>query len=215
MKNNKPQILLLGNGINRTFGGCSWDKFLEQIDIRKDKAELKCPEPMKAILVTENAVDVQIKAHKDIFFSGDNVEMSEEQRSILLKLLTIGFDEILTTNYNYKLEIAALGTVTESAIKKLQTHTKAVERCEAKNMLHTYNHIEKDNINANIWHIHGEARKPDSMILGHYYYSELIGKMLEVNKKRNANYYKNALKSTLTIDDWTDAFIYGDVYILG
>ncbi|MDE6725977.1 MAG: SIR2 family protein [Ruminiclostridium sp.] len=183
MKNNKPQILLLGNGINQTFGGCSWDKFLEQIDIRKDKAELKCPEPMKAILVTENAVDVQIKAHKDIFFSGDNVEMSEEQRSILLKLLTIGFDEVLTTNYSYELEIAALGRVTESAIKKLQTHTKAVERCEAKNMLHTYNHIEKDNINANIWHIHGEARKPDSMILGHYYYSELIGKMLEVNKK--------------------------------
>ncbi|MDE6725976.1 MAG: hypothetical protein K2J79_10280 [Ruminiclostridium sp.] len=34
-------------------------------------------------------------------------------------------------------------------------------------------------------------------------------------KKRNSNYYKNALKSILTIDDWTDAFIYGDVYILG
>ena len=206
---------MLGNGINRAFNSDSWDDLLNSVDIRDEKYDIRnynCPETLKAILVTKDNVDKALKNQKDRL-GNLGTEKTAAQTQLLQRLLSIGFNSILTTNYSYELETAALGRnkVNERTLKRIQTHTDEVMRCEPVFMLHTYNSVIYNNIPQRIFHIHGEARKPGSMIMGAYYYGLLLGKILEINKKR-ANAYADG---NFRIKSWTDAFILGDVYILG
>ena len=213
-----PKILLLGNGIIRSFGGGSWNKLLSDISephIDENEVEsINCPEPLKVILVTNDNVDAILKNNKALFFG----DMTEQRADILRNLLSLGFDDILTTNYSYELEMAALGnaSIKESRIVQLMYHTDEVKTAEPKYLLHTYNKASCNGIENRIWHIHGEARKPCSMILGQYSYANLMGKFLEHNKKRG-NMYMNCEKSNkrLKFSSWIDSFIIGDVYVLG
>lgn len=214
----RPQILLLGNGINRAFSSDSWDDLLNSIDSRSDKykiSDLSCPETLKAILVTNDNVDKALAGKKEQL-ANLGAAKPERQLVLLRRLLGIGFDGILTTNYSYELEVAALGDINEGKLKRIQRHTDEVKRCESRFMLHTYNSVTYKGVEQKIWHVHGEARKPDSMVLGHYYYGLLLGKMLEVNKKRgNSYFFDQQNERPQRIGAWTDAFILGDVYILG
>ena len=215
MKYGIPKILLLGNGINRAFNSDSWDDLLNTIDRRAERYDIgdyRCPETLKAVLVTEDNVDRALSEQKERL-GNLGTEKPEKQMRLLRRLLNAGFDEILTTNYSYELETAALGhgRVNERALKRMQGHTDEVGRCETSLMLHTYNAFEFGGRGHRVWHVHGEARKPDSMILGAYYYGGLLGKMIDLNKKRG-NVYSQPKPQ---IRSWTDAFILGDVYILG
>lgn len=220
MKKEKPQILLLGNGINRAFNSDSWDQLLNSMAKEygvQNASEYVCPETLKAILVTHDRVDEALSRKKDNL-GNLGTEKPPKQMELLRRLLALDFDHILTTNYSYELETAALGEdkICESVLKKMQRHTNEVSRCEASLMLHTYNSVEYLGKEHRIWHVHGEARKPDSMVLGHYYYGLLLGKMLAFNKKRGV-YYSIARGSgePPEIKSWTEAFLLGDVYVLG
>lgn len=217
----RPQILLIGNSINRAFHSDSWNELLNSVNRRSDRydaEELRCPETLKAILVTGDNVDKALKSKKSEL-ADLGTDKPPEQLALLQRLLGIGFDGILTTNYSYELETAALGAdkISESVLKRCQRHTNEIKRCEANFMLHTYNSVIYNGAEQRIWHIHGEARKPDSMILGHYYYGTLLGKILDINKKRGSSYYNMQKNSgeQHSIGAWTDAFILGDLYILG
>lgn len=212
---SRPKVLLLGNGINRAFNSDSWDDLLNSVDVREEKYDIRgyrCPETLKAILVTCDNVDKALKSKKDKL-SDLGREKPEELMELLKRLLSMNFDYILTANYSYELETAALGQekINERTLKRIQTHTDEVSRCESMFMLHTYNGVVCKGCPQRIFHIHGEARKPNSMILGAYYYGLLLGKILEINKKR-ANAYAD---DGFQIKTWTDAFILGDVYVLG
>ena len=214
----KPQVLLLGNGLNRAFGGVSWDNLLEQIAVPDKKAiskKLSSPFPLKAILVTENHIKEGLKKiEKELYGSVE----SEKLREILQKVLLMEFDHILTTNYSYELEIAAKGKKNASKyyLNSIADHTKAVESVEKKYLLHSFNQCTYENVENKVWHIHGEAKKQDSIILGHYYYGNLFSRMKEeLNKK--GNYYQEKQKAgeDIEITSWIDAFILGDVHVLG
>ena len=214
-----PQVLLLGNGINRAFDSDSWDDLLNSIDSRSDKYEImdtRCPETLKAILVTNDRVDAAL-ADKHTQLANLGTEKPEGQMVLLRRLLDIGFDDILTANYSYGLEAAAFGEdrISENALKNCQRHTPEVKRCEANFMLHTYNAVTYNDTEQKIWHIHGEARKPDSMILGHYYYGTLLGKILSINKKRGRSYFNAQKKCEQPpINNTTDALNIGYLYVL-
>lgn len=221
-KGRMPKVILLGNGVNRAFGGTSWDELLNELAIEKYKGKgiKNCPMPLKAILVTENQIQNRlsgyIKKHREEAYG--KIEYIK-QAEMLQKTLAIGADHILTTNYSYELEIAAQKgrwTLSEKEIKKMMKHTDDVKKADPKYLLHTYNEVHcGDKINR-IWHIHGEARKSNSIILGHYYYGNLVFKFKEhFDKIRNK--YNSILEKgeELNLKSWIDAFILGDVYILG
>lgn len=134
-------------------------------------------------------------------------------------MLSKGFDEILTTNYSYELELAALNCdrfSSDNRLKNMSTHTCEVKKSEAKYMLHTYNSVNYSGSENHIWHIHGEARKPNSMILGHYYYANYLCRLKEISDKRKNIYQMNQRDNKETIiNSWFDAFVMGDVYIIG
>ena len=213
---SRPQILLLGNGLNLAYGGTSWSELLNKIKVRDDiPKKLDCPMPLQAVLYTNNDIKTAMENQKQKLFGS---LATEEQTDVLQNILTYSFDEILTTNYSYELEMAALGhsVDVERPIKKKAEHTQKVQRVETKYLLHTYNRAIFNGTQNRIWHIHGEARKPDSMILGHYYYANLLARMVKYTSD-NANRYENDAKAgkDTEINSWLDAFILGDVYILG
>lgn len=207
----KPKILLIGSGILQSYGGESWSVFLESIRTRNDLPEdINCPSPLKAIIVTDDHVDdaMRKKFSNSIGAKIENPELA----AFLQNMLSVGFDHILTTNYTYELEEASIypKELTEYRLKKMQTSTCG--RCEPKYLLHTYMNVPYCGKENKVWHIHGEARKPESVILGHYYYGNLLCKIREevmaLDKKRwKEEKNKNA--------SWIDAFLFGDVYCLG
>ena len=64
-----------------------------------------------------------------------------------------------------------------------------------------------------IWHIHGELRRPSSIILSHDEYARMVFQILDYNAKRGADY--EMLNRNLDFRSWVDYFLMGDVYILG
>lgn len=212
-KVNKPRVLLIGSGILQAFGGESWEDFLMSIKKRENIDdiinELGCPEPLKAILITNDQIDVAMREKCSHILKRGNLNC--ELAMVLQRLLTIDFDYILTTNYTYELEQAAIypAFLTRYKLDKMATSTAG--RVEPKYLIHTYNGVFfKDKI-VKIWHIHGEAKKPNSTILGHYYYGNSLFKIREKTKEiENAKYKRREAKGS-----WVEAFLYGDVYCLG
>ena len=208
----KAKILLLGNGILQAFGGESWNDFLSSICKRSELPspdKINCPEPLKAILLTGDRVDVAMKDKCTKILGREQI--SEELAMFLKTILSLGFDHIFTTNYTYELEQAAVfpEKLTEYKLKKMAASTTGT--IDKKYLLHTYNKVICNGIENKIWHVHGESRKPDSTILGHYYYGNSLFKIKEtLDKVRSIG--ENTARDTKT---WAEAFIFGDIYCIG
>ena len=103
-----PQILFLGNGLNLAYSGISWSDLVGKIAKRDDFAwsRSEMPMPRPAILASDNQIRTSLKTAKEDFRGKIR---NEQQMDVLRDLLTMGFDDILTTNYSYELEEAALG----------------------------------------------------------------------------------------------------------
>ena len=213
--NSFPQVLLLGNGINLAYGGVSWKKLMGLIKTRDDLSvdDLKAPMPMQAILVTNNNLKDAMKQHSKSFFGEVK---TKEQAEVLNQLLNMGFDDILTTNYSYELEEAALGSKMVSNEKLKKINERTCEKREDRYFLHTYNKVPTNNGDVRVWHIHGEARKPDSMMLGHYWYGNMLGRIQsELQERKNKYAYRQEHNLEIEYDSWVDSFILGDIYIIG
>ena len=93
MKENKRRsTLLVGNGINRSFGEISWEDMLKKIAKRHqdDIKDINCPMPLKAVLITEDTIDVSIKNIKsDLYGKLDDVEKKEFIKKWILSALDI------------------------------------------------------------------------------------------------------------------------------
>lgn len=118
----RPQILLIGNGMERAYGSTSWDKLIDLINVHKFSKETrdeinKLPFPVRYELLatSENApasfsqgdMDAEEKrmsnAMSTLLPSRDTRERDKnENYNELFKLLpTLGVDHIFTTNYSY------------------------------------------------------------------------------------------------------------------
>lgn len=216
----KPKVLLLGNGLSRAYNAGSWDHFLDSINRKKDEFpepnKINMPMPLKIILLTDNHVGSAMKDNKQYFLKGFYDELDKDICEQIRKLFDCGFDYILTTNYSYELEYTVYGDkLTENRLKGIQKYI-GVERAETKYMLHTFNQIDYEGKSIDIWHIHGEARKPDSMIIGSDYYSRLTSRVIEETKTADRYDQKEGKNIDLvSVNSWVDALLFGDVYVLG
>ena len=208
-------VLLMGNGMNRAYRSeaFSWQKLLEDMTTVENLPEHKnLPFPLEVVLRTNDQVDKAL-----VQFSGQmygSVE-SEKMRCVLAELLKLGFDEILTTNYDYTLEGTAIypKKVTNAWLKKTMQHTNEVAKAESAYLLHTYQSVEFKGVPNRIWHIHGEARKPSSIVIGHYMYVNLVSKWREKLKERADKYKTWDYEKESAC--WLDSFVLGNVYVLG
>ena len=213
-----PNVLLIGNGINRAFGVSSWDELISKIQTRKltleEKACLdKIPYPLRPVILTEDNVCNNMKENAEDLCSFKPVD---EEVDLIKDITTLQLDTILTTNYTYEIEksicsefLCKVGRGSRFR-KKAQITTGKYEM----NQLHTYFSVAEDK--PIVWHIHGESAKPDTMVLGHYQYGKLLAKIQQYVPKLVARHKSATLKGHIfNYYSWVDYFLLGNVYIVG
>lgn len=215
-----PQVLLLGNGLNRSFSqtAISWEKLLKNPNDTRIPDKLQMPYGLQVVLRTKDNVNTFVKD----FAATLNDEIPDnDYLEKLRNIFSIGFDDILTTNYDFSLEKSALhlDTLDSYRYSRITKHTPGSKRCERKFFLHTYQEVPVDDSHtrkSRIWHIHGHIKNPDSIIIGHYYYGNLLFKYKElVDSVRNQYETHQKAEKEYLLNSWVDSFILGDVYILG
>lgn len=214
----RPRVLLLGNGINRAHNFSSWDDLIKSIQTvtltETEQESIKnVPYPLQPVILTKDTIDDKMKE-----IAGDLAALRAtlEEESLLCEFASIPFDTILTTNYTYELEKA----INPEFDCKVGCRCKFRKKTEMKSgkdtisLLHTYFQLGEEA--PSIWHIHGETAKPDTMILGHYYYGKLLSKIQQyittLKKRIGSNRGKTQSIKYLS---WIDYFMLGDIYIVG
>ena len=213
-----PKVLLLGNGINRAYDFASWDGLIEFIRTKELTDDEKksmdyVPYPLRPVILTNDYVGSQMKV---ISGSLSALCASGEEEKLLERYAKLPVDAILTTNYTYELEKAVMPEFRCAIGRRCKWRKVAYENNGkyCKEQLHTYFDIGENR--PSIWHIHGEASRPDTMVLGHYYYGKLLAK-LQQNISRIIARYKTSLSrhQDIEIYSWLEYFMISDVYIVG
>lgn len=216
---NRPKVLLLGNGLSYS-DSIPWKEFIKRVS-REDVELSQYEKPKKDGSGTEFQVPNNVltlatskpddnERHKKYESIIENFSYNANEK--IKKLVSLPWDAILTTNYSYEVEFAQ-----KSAYPKLSKSTKnnyayrLSDKEEGKYLLQTYNCVSPKAVP--VWHIHGEARRPSSIILSHDEYARIIHKIMEINKKHGYLYLKN--QTEVKFKSWVDYFILGDIFILG
>ena len=210
-----PNVLLIGNGINRAFNFLSWGDLLKDIAL-PEKRELKLdnvPAPLQAVILTNDTVDSRLK---EVSQKLVDMKSSSDEERLLSKTVELPFDAILTANYTYELEKAICHDfkLTSGRASKYRKVSNDEKNEFLRNNLYTY--FELPNCSKPIWHIHGEAGKVKTMILGHYYYGKMLSSMHSYLPMLISR-YKSAQSKQITFEyrSWVDYFLIGNVTIIG
>lgn len=214
-----PRVLLIGNGINRAFNSSDWDKLLWDMapNDRKENWESikKLPYPLMAVVATGDRIDVALKEQSKTMCAG---KVFRDQAKIMQEIVKLEADAILTTNYTYEIEQALNDEfcVFPGRSSKYRCKTSVNISKKDLNSLYQYMNITVGDKNFPVWHIHGEAAKYNSMIIGHYYYGKLLCNVekyaaetirrYKITERQQGEFYPRS---------WVDYILFGDVYIVG
>jgi hypothetical protein len=122
------------------------------------------------------------------------------------RVMTIGTQHILTTNYDYALELA-IDPAHSSGGYDISGKYNLFRRRVAGDV--------------NIWHIHGEAEVPRSIILGYDNYSGTVQRIRQYLKTGYHNLRSPFRREIRDFDkddtaySWIDIFLRDDIHILG
>lgn len=212
-----PNILLLGNGISRTYNAKSWDTIIKDC-ISKYSAscsfeEIKnMPANMQIVVATNNNVDKELACIQKSLIK----VISEEEKSLIRVLDSLKIADVLTTNYDYNIEQAFGCKCSSYSFQQIRRWTKEVTDKEGAFNLFQYSKIEESDHVKRIWHIHGDICRKNSMVMGHYYYGKLLYQLQNhlqssIQTVKTNNSKRISFKPT----SWVDYFMVGNVYILG
>lgn len=213
-----PNVLLLGNGINRLYKFASWDTLIQSIRTKelsqeqKDALE-KMPYPLRPIVLTEDHLGSKMK---EIAPELTALRAPAEEEQMLRELIELPFNAILTTNYTYELE-KAIHPDFKCAVGRMCKMRHMTYACGHKNEVkQLYTYFEGVRDGQSVWHIHGEAAKPQTMVLGHYFYGKLLSLMQSYISILQRRYHGNlSRKQGMDCHSWIDLFMLGNVYIVG
>lgn len=215
--------ILIGNGINRSFNSnyISFEKLLEKlnrVDVKgMDKANI--PFTLQVVLGTGNEVHECIKDLADILWG---MIPDEKTQKLYKSLLELPVRDIFTLNYGFELEEAACGIIgkkiSSSGVSRITDYQRGygLSRSESNMFIYTHQAVRMDGREKRIWHLHGHAKNPSSMLIGHYYYGNMLSK-IQTYLQKAGNRYKWAedYNSPNSFGSWIDSFILDNVYVLG
>ena len=228
----RPQILLIGNGLERGKDGQpEWSALVNALrapgrepitDEEKEKIPfsllyqlVSTPKPASSMLSA-----VEIRAEEQQLAEGLKC-LKHSPNDLFMRLPSIGVDHVFTTNYTYSLEAAffprrdfqkpcSRDGVRFSLVIPDKDGKLHREQCYR---LHTgYDAKNLDGSRAGLWHIHGETGVPMGIVVGHDRYGRLLSRMERLCREEislSKNREQHAFRS------WPELFLFGDVYVLG
>ena len=218
---SKPvNVLFLGNGLNRCFDQNSWKKKKKNYStIHYTDEQVKIlealPYPLQAVVYSNDQVDSVVAEIVKTMMPKDNIP---DQNGMIQNLLDKPFEIILTTNYSYEIE-KAVDSEFHCEVGLRNKYRCLTEKGSSRDQqfgLYRLNRLSMDKRCYDIWHIHGEASIKNSIVLGHYYYGNLLRTIEEYCAKSIA-YYKICKSKDLQFrpKSWIDYFLVGNVYMVG
>lgn len=211
----KTTCLLVGNGINRLFEGASWENLITN-EIKESERpftyeEIKnMPATMQIVAATNDSVNSRMKDLSDTLMQ---INMTDDRASFLQSLLHVPTDDILTANYSFELEAASGMNLNK---KQYSARLRSTFDLQSKHKhFRVFQYYETES-GKRIWHIHGDAAKPETMMMGHYYYSKQLRDIQDCIAK-SIRRYKICERNGESFQQfsWIDRFLVSDVYILG
>ncbi len=158
--------LFLGNGINLTEEvSIGWDPLLTSIQSEPSKdisAVLGTTLRFEYIDCKSEKKTIEIKRAIAQVLSGKAAEIVNKPKSIHQKIMALPINTILTTNYDYSLELAAVSSF-------MPSNTSA-ER------FYSFRRFQEAG-GKHVYHIHGECLYPSTICLGYEHYAGMLEKM--------------------------------------
>lgn len=215
----RPQVLLLGNGINRAFQSAdSWDDLLKRIRTRtlskEETTQLAAvPYPLRPVILTGGQLETNLPK---IAGALADLQPPEPEKELLRRFAQLPVDAILSTNYTYELEKSLIPGFKASVGRHSKYRKLAHDSGSKDNDRWLSTYFQPPENVPGIWHIHGEAARPDTMILGHYQYGKLLSRSQQHISGLIRHYRgKQKGKNLLPIHSWLDWFLLGDIHIVG
>lgn len=204
-------VLLIGNGLNRVTMNSAWTDLIQELqnafDLERFSGYTNYPLEFERI-------------DQAVIASGNRSGMSAKKLiaqhlpvisdfSLIQQFTNLPMDVIMTTNYDYNIEMAIDATYNRRKQKASTTETK-----------HSLNRYTVVN-NRRIWHIHGEAFCPNSICMGYEQYCSHLSRLHTILTQPKQNYSKRPYLDHVLIheDDpnppWPVLFFTHNIYIVG
>ena len=194
----RPQILLIGNGLERKSGQVSWDQLLDQLTVEDSlpitkKQRDSIPFPLLYQLLTTRMPAPAQLSLEDIREEESRLksamrELKHKSNDLLNLLPSLEADHILTTNYSYCVEEAFFPN-TDFSKDHIRNYRRfrlgtvrggTCSRREVNYKLHT-GYLAKSGVrNTGLWHIHGECSATGGIALSHDRYGRLLRRIEEI-----------------------------------
>lgn len=233
----RPQILLIGNGLEYKSGQRSWEQLVYDLTLPEKRGMHEAeslPFPLRyELLSTPSDAPIPME-YKDILqeerrLAAAMETMVHKSNPLLEKLPELQMDHIFTTNYSYCLEQAFFPNRnfgrdhirSEFRFDLRDKESKELQVREVEYRLHTgYYFPAGPNTpqGTGLWHIHGESSVPRGIILGHDRYGRLLARIVQCCQSIGKRTAKRAVQKgsgKITFRSWPSLFLFGDVYILG
>lgn len=228
----RPQILLIGNGLEYKSGQRSWEQLVDDLTLperRGIRGANELPFPLRYELLSTPS-NVHNPMQKSDINQEENrlsvamKQMVHKSNPLLDRLPNLQIDHIFTTNYSYCLERAFFPTLNfsrGSVRSKLRfdlrnEEMKKERKREVQYRLHTcyYSGLDQDSAKGTgLWHIHGESSVPKGLVLWHDRYGRMLSfivRRCEEMDRRICNVKSDKMDFT----SWPALFLFGDIYIL-
>jgi hypothetical protein len=210
--------LLLGNGLNRLSMPLSWHELLEQLASELGLAGSVAVDDRKPLSLHFEELCIRL-ADYDKARDAENAVKRRIAKLIgafpvhrLHRDLACLFQVILTTNYDFTIEDALAGGLRERFTNLPESR---------------YSLFRRVNVGArSIWHIHGDADRPPSILLGYDHYAGYLQKIRNyltdgVPTEARIGHFRSPLRSGLhdfekyDIHSWVDFFLRDHVHAVG
>lgn len=227
----RPQILLIGNGLEYESHQKSWEELLGQLAqpgaVAPTNAICKdIPFPLLYQLIT---TPLPANAH----LSAEDLKKQNQHLACVMRTLKhstnryldmlpeLGADHIMSTNYSYCMEAAFFPgedfTKSERRSKRrcyLAKKSNGKPLAERHYRLHTCYLAESGGRRTGLWHIHGECSEASGIILSHDRYGRLLKRIAKICGNQYYMIDEDPCRSRV-FTSWPELFLYGDVYVLG
>ena len=204
--------LFVGNGVNHADKtAISWNDLLMEIsreDTKLISSELGMTLRYEYIDAVAEERSIEIKRTVAEITQAKATEITGKTNSIHRQIMGLPIKTILTTNYDYSLELSV-----DKRFAPVQTTRERV-----------YSFYRKQHIaDKTIYHIHGECRYPNSICLGFEHYAGMLEKMrsrlvksTETPDKTNKFHLHDVLTGIEQADEaWYYDFFRNDIIFLG
>lgn len=224
----RPQILLLGNGLERTEDQPDWDALLEALRCpgrealpEAEKRELPFPLLYQLLSTPDPAptrMEEELLTAEERRLAEGLKLLRHRSNPLLDRLPQLGADHILSTNYSYCLEKAFYPRLDFSygaarSGKRFCLLPPEEAKRELAYRLHTgYLAKNADGSRLGLWHIHGETSVPRGVVVGHDRYGRLLSRMVRICETETLRRPDTAPRD---FRSWPELFLFGDVYVLG